>query len=335
MRILSILTAVAIGLGCAGPQSSPETADGDSDTALAASGPGFQITVAEVDKESRERLYYKETGGAQRHLVYNLRRDTLQSMIEQRLLEAEAERRGVDVNAFLEAETKPVSPADIDRFFTENAARIPAGNRGEMEPRVIQYLEDQSRAQTVASLVESADVSIALSPPRFTVEPIGPSVGPANAKVTIVEFSDFQCPFCTRVRPVLAEVLQRHPEDVRLVYRHLPLANIHPRAYPAALAAACADDQGKFWEYHDELFDDPGELADADFGRLATKVGISDLPAFDACLGSEDTRARVDADIAAAQSAGISGTPAFLVNGVLITGAQPVERFEELIAAEL
>jgi protein-disulfide isomerase len=182
--------------------------------------------------------------------------------------------------------------------------------------------------------VEQAAVGIQLEPPRFEVAALGPSRGPSEATVTIVEFSDFQCPYCRRAGAILDELLERYPDDVRVVYRHMPLESIHPRARPAAVASLCAEQQGLFWEFHDAVFAGPNPLEDADLLQLATGIG-ADLEAFDACRASGSHEARVDADVAAARELGITGTPAFLVNGVMLRGAQPVAAFERIIEHEL
>jgi protein-disulfide isomerase len=121
---------------------------------------------------------------------------------------------------------------------------------------------------------------------------------------------------------------------VRLVYRHFPLDNIHPRARPAAEAAVCADEQGKFWAFHDAVFANAKDLEDADLEKRAREVGL-DLAAFQACRKDGRTQAIVERDVNDARAAGITGTPSFFVNGRMLGGAQPLEKFVELIDAEL
>ena len=174
-----------------------------------------------------------------------------------------------------------------------------------------------------------------IEPPRIDVAAEGPSLGPAGAPVTIIEFSDYQCPFCKRAEPTVREIAKRYPEQVRLVFRHFPLDNIHPEARSAAEAATCAEDQGKFWEFHELLFD---ELSEPREGRsCASSPGQAklDLAAFDACVAERRHRARVDADVAAGREAGVSGTPAFYVNGIPLSGARSVDEFVKLIEREL
>jgi protein-disulfide isomerase len=170
---------------------------------------------------------------------------------------------------------------------------------------------------------------------RYTVD-VGdaPIRGDKDAKLTIVEFSDFQCPYCQRAMGTLEQVLAKYPADVRVVYRHLPLDRIHPNARPAAEASACADEQGRFWEYHDKLFQNNRALAREDLVRYAGEVGL-DAARFQACVDERRFKDKVEADLQAAREVGITGTPAFVVNGTLLSGAQPPEEFYEVIDAVL
>ena len=159
-----------------------------------------------------------------------------------------------------------------------------------------------------------------LEPPRVTVAAEGPSLGPADAPVTIIEFSDFQCPYCGRAASTVKQIHERYPKQVRIVYRNLPLDSIHPNARPAAEAAACADAQGRFWEFHDRLFANQRALAPEDLQRYAKEIGL-DMAAFDQCVKDRKSQAKVDGDLAAANEAASNagkrglGTPAFFVNG--------------------
>ena len=160
------------------------------------------------------------------------------------------------------------------------------------------------------------------------------SCGPSDASVTIIEFSDYQCPYCSRAESVVKQVLERYPDQVRFVYRHLPLESIHPQARAAAEAAVCAEDQGRFWEYHELLFANQQAISAAKLSELAEQVGL-DEEAFASCTADDSTRQRVQRDISDAGAAGASGTPAFFVNGIPLSGVQPLEEFVELIDSEL
>ena len=149
----------------------------------------------------------------------------------------------------------------------------------------------------------------------------------------LVEFSDFECPFCLRAHQTLGEVFKTYGDRIKFVYRHFPLQN-HPNARPAAEASACAAEQDKFWPYHDRLFANPTQLAAEDLKHHATAVGL-DLSRFSTCVDSHKYRKLVEADIAAGSALGVTGTPAFFINGRSLDGAQPLEVFKRLIDEEL
>lgn len=160
-----------------------------------------------------------------------------------------------------------------------------------------------------------------------------PSLGPEDAKIQVVEFSDFQCPFCGRVWPTLQKVREEYGDQVRLVFKHLPL-RIHPKAPAAHAAAEAAHRQGQFWAMHDAIFANQRELSTEQYEKYAQEIGL-DLEKFKADLASEDVKKRVDADSAEAAKLGVSGTPSFFINGRYLSGAQPYEEFKKRIDAEL
>lgn len=157
--------------------------------------------------------------------------------------------------------------------------------------------------------------------------------GPADAWVTIVEVSDFQCPFCNRVGPTLKEVEQKFGKDVRIVFKHNPLG-FHQRALPAAMAAECAHAQGKFWEMHDKLFENQRALADEDLEKYAKEAGV-DVAKWKKCYTDGTPKAGIEAEQNQVVSLGARGTPAFFINGRFLSGAQPFPAFEALINEEL
>lgn len=165
--------------------------------------------------------------------------------------------------------------------------------------------------------------------------PVGNSAtkGPNDAWVTVVEISDFQCPFCKRVGPTLTQIEEKYGDDVRFVFKHNALP-FHKRAKPAALAAECARDQGKFWEMHDKLFEKQRELEDADLEKYAQEIGLN-TGTYKACYTSNKHSGRIDGDQRMANSFGARGTPAFFINGRFLSGAQPFSAFQALIDEEL
>ncbi|NOJ82232.1 DsbA family protein [Myxococcus xanthus] len=160
-----------------------------------------------------------------------------------------------------------------------------------------------------------------------------PSFGPANAKVTIVEWSDFECPFCSRVGPTLSKIKETYAKDVRVVFRHQPLP-FHANAKLAAEASHAAHEQGKFWEYHDKLFANQKAMDRASLEKYAQELGLN-VAKFKAALDSGKFKAKVEADMAAGNAVGANGTPTFFINGREFVGAQPFEAFKRVIDEEI
>lgn len=161
--------------------------------------------------------------------------------------------------------------------------------------------------------------------------PVGnsPSKGPKDAKVTVVEFSDFECPFCVRGNSTMVELLKAYPKDVRLVFKNLPLP-FHKNAKPAAAAALAAGKQGKFWEMHDVLFQNTKNLNTELYEGTAKKLGL-DLAKFKKDMASKEIADQIEADMKIARDNDISGTPGFFVNGVPVKGAYPIDHFKKLV----
>ena len=157
--------------------------------------------------------------------------------------------------------------------------------------------------------------------------------GAADARLTIYEYSDFECPFCSKAQPAVEEVLRAYPNDVKLEFRHNPL-DIHPRAMPSAIAAACAEEQGKFWPLHDKMFANQQALYDADLKGYAADIGL-DMEKFAGCIASSEASARVRKDMAEAAADGVAATPTFRIGQSAVIGAQPFAKFKSVIDSEL
>jgi protein-disulfide isomerase len=158
--------------------------------------------------------------------------------------------------------------------------------------------------------------------------------GAANAPVTIVEFSDFECPYCGGLFPTLKEVEKNYKDQVRIVYRQFPLTQIHPNAQKAAEASLCANEQDKFWQMHDAMFGDQAALGVDALKQKAAKLSL-DTEKFNACLDGSKFAPAIRADIAEGSRLGVSGTPAFFVNGRFYSGNQPYEEIKKVIEDEL
>lgn len=277
--------------------------------------------------------------------IFKLKRSELDSQIEQRLLDQEAARRGLSIAALLDAEVTAkvalVTEAEIDAAYQANKARF-VGNEAMIRERLRVPLQEQKltaqRKAYLASLRSRATIADYLKPSslmRLSVSIEGaPVAGPVEAPVTIVEFSDFHCPFCKRVEDTLKALLAQYGAKVKLVYRQFPIQGLHPQARRAAEASLCAHDQGKFWEYHDVLFEQSPKAADDDLKRYAKQVGL-DTDGFASCLFQNRYYEQVQHDLDEGNRLGLEGTPAFFINGRFVNGAQPLEKFVQVIDEEL
>lgn len=293
-----------------------------------------RITTAELERRLAPELQRL------RNEDYELRRQALDALIDERMLQQEAARRKVSVDALLQAEVRDliaVTPEEIDAVYEMNREQI-SRSREAVEPEIRAYLQQQEEAAAtrafLARLGDRYPVQRFLEPPRTKVAADGfPARGKANAPVTIVEFSDFECPYCARLQAPLRQVLDRYGDQVRLVYRHFPL-DIHPFAPKVAEASMCAHDQGQFWVMHDALFALQGALDLSQLRRIAGDVGL-DAGDFNACLDSNRHAAAVAADLKAGEKAGVNGTPTLFINGRFINGAVPYETLVTVIDEEL
>ena len=272
---------------------------------------------------------------------YEAMKAQLDSLVAQRLIALEAEARGISVEELerieVFAKMDPVSPEQVRDFYDANQERMPRSFE-ELEGRITVHLQRQSeirrRAALARELRTSYPVRVSLAPPRADVDADDdPFMGPENAPVTLIEFSDFQCPYCRRVQSVLKRLMTAYHGQLRLVFRDFPLRQIHPEAQKAAEAAQCANDQGQFWQYHDRLFA-ADDLGVRDLKQYAVEMGLN-AESFNDCLDSEKYSQEVQSDIDEARIAGVNATPSFFVNGLPINGAVPFERFVELVELAL
>lgn len=272
---------------------------------------------------------------------YQLLKDKLDDMVAEKILKLEAAKRGVSVEQFIQSEivakVVPVSQEQAQAFYEANKARIRKPFE-EVATQVTTYLQQQEqekrRQALISELRPSYPVSIALRGPQVEVPTAGnPALGPDNAPVTVVEFSDFQCPYCRQVQPALKRLMTEYEGKVRLVFRDYPLRNIHPQAQKAAEAAQCAAEQQKFWPYHDKLFASTG-LQVEDLKKYAQELELN-TEQFNTCLDSNKHAKGVDEDMQAGQQVGVSATPSFFVNGMPLSGAASYERFKELVDTAL
>jgi protein-disulfide isomerase len=334
MSFFSTTTLALLAISLALPVSAQHTA-----TAPLARVNGRVITEADVNGEGGVPLAKLE------EQLYAVRRQYLDKLIANQLLADEAERRGVSVQALVAAEVTSkvatVTEPEVDEFLKSNSGRL-QGDPVAVRQQIRTYLRDQrvagKREAFVQSLRARADVVLLVKKPaefRAKLNTDGaPFRGSATALVTIVEFSDFHCPFCRQVGPVVAQVLSRYGDKVKLVHRDFPLDSLHPQARQAAEAARCAGDQGKFWQYHDRLLVRASNGSTAELRATASAVGL-DMVAFDRCASSRTYREAVQHDVDEGTRLGVTGTPTFFINGRSIAGTQPIDAFASLIDQEL
>jgi len=277
--------------------------------------------------------------------MYDGRRAAVDAIVAEILIGEAAKAKGMSPEAYEQAEmttrTKPVGEADVVTFYQSNINQMQGRSLEVMAPAIRKYLQEQqsetARASLVAELRKSGPpVRVLFDAPRHDIELAGddPALGPSSAPVTLVEFSDFQCPFCQRVAPTLKQVKQTYGDKVRVVWKDFPLTQIHPQAFKAGEAAHCAADQGKFWEYHDRLFANQQALQPADLKKHAADLGL-DGAAFGTCLDSSKYGERVRDGVAEGSRLGVNSTPTIYINGRVLSGAQPYETFASMIDEEL
>jgi protein-disulfide isomerase len=334
---LAMLACLVLGLGCANAGDGGAEDDASEQTIIAEVD-SQPISLADVDRRIQEQLFdEKFPAGEDDPALYQARRDAINLIVDERLLAQQSEAVQMTGDEWLSAQVADlpaVTDGEVEEFFAQNQARFAPGSTLEtLSAPIRQYLEKMQEEEVREKLREEAVVVISLPRERKTVAATGYSIGPETAPITIVEFSDFQCPYCSRVVPTIKEIVARYPEQVRIVFRHLPLS-FHAQARIAAYGSICAGNQGRFWEYHDLLFENQRALQREQLSAYAASLDL-DMENFEACMSAPETEALVAADLAAAETLGASGTPAFFVNGIFLSGAQPIEAFDELIQEEL
>lgn len=325
MTILLICAPIVNGQKCA-----------ENTSAVVAVVNGRSITLGELDSTIAQELYTLQ------ERMHALRAAALDNLISRLIIDGEAERRGISVAQMLPSlvpERVIIEEKDVDLGYAQNSEFTRGLNEYEAKGRIRIDLESRKKLDAMktalAQLKEDANIKLLLSapiPPTVVVSTSGPARGPVTAPVTLVEFSDFQCPFCKNASAIVAQLEKHYGSNIRTIFKHNPLP-IHPAAFPAAQASYCAEKVGKFWEYHDLLFGSSGLSRDI-LKELAVFIGM-DSKKFDECLNSEESKMAVLKDLAEGRRLGVQGTPTFFVNGKVLRGLTDINGFKRVIDTAL
>jgi len=329
---------VLVGACSSSAQQTRPPAPGD----VVATVGSTSITLGQLDEKALEQPAGSFGSMKLSQALYEARRAAADELVGNLLLDEEAKRLGSDRAKLIQQEISdrvtPVTEADVSAWYRGNPQRVQGATLDQVRTPIMQLLQQErtqaARDTYLATLKAKTPVRILIDPPRQTVSAgKSPAKGGANAQIEVIEFADFECPYCLAAAPTVKKVMETYGDRIRLVYRNYPLPN-HPRARPAAEAAQCANEQGQFWPYHDRLFAEAGKLTDADLKKAAADLGM-DATRFNTCVDEHRYKAVIDEDQQAGNAAGVNGTPAFFVNGRLLSGAQPFEAFKRVIDEEL
>jgi protein-disulfide isomerase len=319
----------------------PAQTPGSDESGIAATVGGDVITNRRLDVLLGAKLL--ET---QRE-IYRMKMEKLDQLIVEMVLDKEAKEQGKTADALLEQVTPagsipPVEEAEVDKYMQENQQRLQAyqGSIPDLRERVKAYLGQQKRSQIITNYAHGLEakygvrVLVAMpNPPKVKVDTRGaPTLGPSDAPVTVVEFSDYQCPACRATHQVVKEVRAAYGDKVQWIYKEYPLKR-HKDAFVAAEASHCAEDQGKFWEYQEALFTAPDLSAD-NLVNIAGLLGMS-REKFSQCLHDSRHKALVEKNVRDAVEAGVDRTPTFMINGTVTAGGPSLDTFKSMIDAEL
>lgn len=340
MKLIGLLCLSLIIAACSEGTSKPQFEYKDSGgNGVAARFGDIKITEADLKSKIGAEIYEAE------QKVFDLKFNQIKAVIIEKLIENDPSKKDMTSDEFIEKNILSkitISDKQIQDFIKER--KIPKEHiNPDITLKITEFLKGQEKLKAIdawlAEKTKSKPIEIFIprpKRPKFDVI-VGdaPTFGPNDAKVTIVEFSDFQCPYCAKGADLLKEIKKKYGSKVKVAFKNFPL-EFHKQAKTAAVAALCAKEQSvdKFWSMHDKMFENQNELALEALKKTAKSIGL-DSKKFDACLDSKKYLAKVEADYAEGQAIGVKSTPTFFVNGMIVNGAQPIEVFSELIDQEL
>ncbi|MBI5508536.1 MAG: thioredoxin domain-containing protein [Deltaproteobacteria bacterium] len=347
MSFRVVVVLVGFAAGCAGQVQAPPpakcaaVAEQKTDLVLA-SIDGIPIRRADIAAERQAEMKQAENETRQQALTALFL--GVDDVVNDTLMKREAERRSLSVDKLYELEvaTKVAEPTDAEvaGVYEANKEQIPVPLE-QAAPYIKRQMGMQRAGEVLQAFVEQlkskADVRYAIPVPelpRFEIKGTdGPEVGPKDAAVAVVLFSDFECPYCSRASKLMDQLKALYPDKLRLQFRDFPLSQ-HAKARGAAQAAHCAFEQGKFWPYHDLLFASAPAISADDLKKHAVTVGL-DLKAFETCLESDRPEAAIKVDEREARRLGLDGTPGIFLNGIRLMGVLPLPLMQALIDKEL
>ena len=338
--ILAALTAAVFLFSCSNGTSTPNYKFLKAPKeGVAAKVGNIEISNAEVRKGIEADLYELE------RKIFETKMNKLKALILEKLMAQDPNKKGLTNDEYMDkyiAKNAKVTDADINAFVKEK--NIPKEQvNPQIKERIRGYLMAEKKQAAVeewlAAKTKKTGIEIYLEKPRrpsFDVN-IGeaPAMGPKDAPVTIVEFSDFQCPYCAKAAETVNQIKKKYGKKVRVVFKQFPLP-FHSQAKQAASAALCAWEQkpAYFWEMHDAMFADQTKLNKEALSNTAKKIGVEEKK-FQECLSSNKYMSMINQDMEQGKDLGVKSTPTFFINGKLLQGAQPVEAFQEIIEEEL
>jgi len=293
---------------------------------------GHPITRRQVDDEVLSTVNPPE--------LYDLRTKAINEMVDDYLIIQAARSAGLDPDEYVARETAiyPVTEEDARRYYDQHMMALNFESHGqsfqELRGAIIAGIEQERwrerRDVMIAGLRGEGAISVLLRAPTPKLA-VGnhPWTGAKDARVTVFEFSDYQCPFCRIAARLVKKLRGKYGDRVKFVFVDFPLG-FHPQAMDAARAARCAFDQGKYWQYHDAIFDGPMKLAPADLRATAAQLGLN-VRKFNACFAHHADDAAIQADMAQGQALGLTGTPVFFIEGQELQGAQSEAKFSQLL----
>jgi protein-disulfide isomerase len=294
---------------------------------------GHKFTIAEVEQKESGRLLQA------RNTYYQAQRSAINQFIDEQLLEQKAAAEHLTVEQLIQRDiASHISDPTEDQMKVYYEGVGTDEPYEKVRPQILSHIHDlrvaKARAEYIKNLRNVTNVAVMILPPSASMSVDGaPILGAKAAPVTLVEYADYECPYCQQVYPELKKLEEAFAGKLSVVFKDCPLP-MHSHAKKAAEAAICARDQGKFWEYHNALFEHAGKLDTPQLKDNAKEIGL-DTAKFDTCLDSGSESAKVQKGVEEATTLGLTGTPSFFINGHFYSGAMKFEALRDVVQQEL